>query len=111
VAATVVSVDAGTRRVVVDAGAKILGKDVAPYLVGHGEIPELGGAPIVRIYDYHGVVELGEDVDLPLPEVGRVVTVVPNHICPVVNLVDDVLVVQDGMTVDRWPVDARGRNG
>jgi D-serine deaminase-like pyridoxal phosphate-dependent protein len=111
VAATVVSVDARARRVVVDAGAKILGKDIAPYLVGHGEITELGGAPIVRIYDYHGVVELDEHVDLPLPEVGRVVTVVPNHICPVVNLVDDVLVVQDGMAVDRWPVDARGRNG
>lgn len=111
VAATVVSVDARARRVVVDAGAKILGKDIAPYLVGHGEITELGGAPIVRIYDYHGVVELDEHVDLPLPEVGRVVTVVPNHICPVVNLVDDVLVVRDGMAVDRWPVDARGRNG
>ena len=50
-------------------------------------------------------------MQVPLPEVGRVVTVIPNHICPVVNLVDDVLVVRDGMSVDRWPVDARGRNG
>lgn len=109
VASTVVSVDAAARRVVVDAGAKILGKDVASYVEGHGEIPSLGGAAIARVYDYHGVVELGDDV--PLPEVGQVVTVVPNHICPVVNLVDDVLVVRDGAVVDRWPVDARGRNG
>ena len=109
VAATVVSVDAVSRRVVVDAGAKILSKDVAAYVVGHGEIPSLGGATISRVNDYHGVVQLGEDA--PLPEVGRVVTVVPNHICPVVNLVDDVLVVRDGVVVDRWAVDARGRNG
>ncbi len=109
VATTIVSVDPAARRVVVDAGAKILGKDVAAYVAGHGEIPDLGGATIARLYDHHGVVELEED--LPLPEVGRVVTVIPNHICPVVNLVDDVLVLHDGAIVDRWPVDARGRNG
>jgi D-serine deaminase-like pyridoxal phosphate-dependent protein len=72
VAATVVSVDAAARRVVIDAGAKILGKDVAPYVDGHGEIPSLGGAAIARVYDYHGVVELGDDV--PLPEVGQILT-------------------------------------
>jgi D-serine deaminase-like pyridoxal phosphate-dependent protein len=109
IAATVVSVDAADHRFVVDAGAKILGKDVAPYLAGHGEIPELGGAAVARIYDYHGVVEGAPGARLP--EIGQVVVVLPNHICPVVNLVDSMTVVRDGRVVDRWPVDARGRNG
>jgi D-serine deaminase-like pyridoxal phosphate-dependent protein len=35
----------------------------------------------------------------------------PNHACPVVNLVDAVVVTRDGRIADRWRVDARGRNG
>jgi D-serine deaminase-like pyridoxal phosphate-dependent protein len=109
VAATVVSVAATDRRVVLDAGAKALAKDVAPYLAGHGEVPELGGAIIERLFDYHGVVVVPDAV--PLPSVGDVVLVVPNHICPVVNLVEAFTVVRGGHAVDRWRVDARGRNG
>ena len=109
IAATVVSVAAADHRFVVDAGAKVLGKDVATYVAGHGEIPELGGAVVARIYDYHGVVEVAAGA--PLPEVGQVVVVLPNHICPVVNLVDSMTMIRDGRVVDRWPVDARGRNG
>ncbi len=108
VAATVVSVDAAGGRYVVDAGAKILGKDVAPYVDGFGEIPALGRAAIARVYDYHGVVDVPRG---PLPSVGQVVVVLPNHICPVVNLVDELVVVRGGRLVDRWAVDARGRNG
>ena len=86
-----------------------LSKDVASYMPGHGEIPELGGAVVARVADNHGIVD-----DSPgdqMPEVGRVGTVVPNHICPVVNLVDSFLVIQDGELAGIWPVDARGRNG
>jgi D-serine deaminase-like pyridoxal phosphate-dependent protein len=111
VAATVVSVVAGERRFVLDAGAKILSKDVAPYVAGHGAVPELGGAVVSRVYDYHGVVELPDDTGAAMPAVGDVVLVVPNHICPVVNLVDTFQVVQGGRIVDEWAVDARGRNG
>jgi D-serine deaminase-like pyridoxal phosphate-dependent protein len=109
VAARVVSVNEAGRRFVIDAGSKILGKDVASFMPGHGEIPELGGAVVAHVADYHGVVvvEPGDE----MPEVGRVVTVVPNHICPVVNLVDTFLVVRGGELAGIWPVDARGRNG
>ena len=110
VLATVVSVDAGSRRFVIDAGAKILGKDIAPYIVGHGELPGISGAAVARVYDYHGVVEPTSSGG-SLPMVGDVVQVVPNHICPVVNLVDGFHVVTDGTLTGRWPVDARGRNG
>jgi D-serine deaminase-like pyridoxal phosphate-dependent protein len=109
VAARVVSVNEAERRFVVDAGAKILGKDVAAYMAGHGEIPELGGAVVARVADYHGIVDVADGA--AMPEVGRVVAVVPNHVCPVVNYVDSFLVAQDGELVGVWLVDARGRNG
>jgi D-serine deaminase-like pyridoxal phosphate-dependent protein len=109
VASTVVSVSPAEGRFVIDAGAKSLGKDVAPYLDGHGEVPELGGAVVRRVFDYHGVVERIDGG--PLPAVGDVVLVMPNHICPVVNLVDRFAVAMDGRILDWWAVDARGRNG
>jgi D-serine deaminase-like pyridoxal phosphate-dependent protein len=109
VATRVVSVNDAERRFVVDAGAKILGKDVADYMPGHGEIPELDGAVVARVADYHGIVDVAKG--MPMPEVGRVVTVVPNHICPVVNYVDSFHVVTGGAIAGTWPVDARGRNG
>jgi D-serine deaminase-like pyridoxal phosphate-dependent protein len=106
VAATVVS--HGSRGgFVVDAGAKVLGKDVAPFLDGHGAV--LGwDAVIARVSDHHGVIEL--EAGAARPAVGDLVFVVPNHVCPVVNLVDEYVVVRGGLLVDRWPVDARGRN-
>jgi D-serine deaminase-like pyridoxal phosphate-dependent protein len=107
VAATVVSVGSGS--IVIDAGAKALAREPSPLLDGLAVIPELGGATVVRAYDYHGVVSLPEGA--PLPTVGRVVGVVPNHVCPVVNLADELVVTRSGTFFERWAVDARARNG
>jgi D-serine deaminase-like pyridoxal phosphate-dependent protein len=109
VVARVVSAHPAGRHFVIDAGAKTLSKDVPAYLPGHGEIPELHGAVVARVSDYHGVVDVPDGA--PMPDVGRVVVVVPNHICPVVNLFDTFLTTQGGEVVDTWRVDARGRNG
>lgn len=108
VVARVVSVNEAGRHVVIDAGAKTLTKDVPAYLTGHGTIPELG-AVVARVSDYHGVVEVAGGA--PLPDIGRVVVVVPNHICPVVDLFDAFHVASQGEIVDRWRIDARGRSG
>ncbi len=107
VAATVVSHGTGN-GFVVDAGAKILGKDVAPYLDGHAAVLGWDGAVVSRVYDHHGVIE--RPAGARRPAIGEVVWLVPNHVCPVVNLVDEYLVARGGRLVDRWPVDARGRN-
>jgi D-serine deaminase-like pyridoxal phosphate-dependent protein len=107
VAATVVSHGSGD-GFVVDAGAKILAKDVAPYLPGHGTIVGYPEAVIERVNDHHGVVELPAGASRPA--VGDVAWIAPNHVCPVVNLVDEYVVAQGGRIVGRWPVDARGRN-
>ena len=108
IAATVIST-AVDGQVVVDAGAKILAKDQASFLDGFGELAAYPGAVVERVNDYHGMVRL--PADGPRPHLGEVVAIVPNHVCPVINLVDDFVVVRRGEIVDRWPVDARGRNG
>jgi D-serine deaminase-like pyridoxal phosphate-dependent protein len=107
VAATVVS--HGARGgFLVDAGAKIVGKDTAPYVAGHGSVLGYPDAVLSRVNDHHGIAEV--PAGALRPAIGDVVWIVPNHVCPVVNLVDELTVVQDGRIVDRWPVDARGRN-
>jgi D-serine deaminase-like pyridoxal phosphate-dependent protein len=108
IAATVVSAAVGG-QVVVDAGAKTLTKDVAPYLDGHGAIPAYPDAVIERVSDYHGIVRIPGGT--PAPTIGAVVAIIPNHICPVVDLRDAFTVTRSGRTVGTWPVEARGRSG
>jgi D-serine deaminase-like pyridoxal phosphate-dependent protein len=107
VAATVVSTEVDG-QVVIDAGAKALARERSPFLDGIGVVPELDGAVVDRAYDYHGIVPLD---GLARPRRGSVVAVVPNHVCPVVNLANELVVVRAGRIVAHWPVDARGRNG
>jgi D-serine deaminase-like pyridoxal phosphate-dependent protein len=107
VVATVVS--SAADRFVLDAGAKALTKDRPDWLIGFGELEAYPDVVIERLSDYHAVTRVP-----PLarrPEVGAVVAVVPNHICPVVDLVSTFTVVGPDGRVERWPVDARGRSG
>lgn len=106
VAATVVSTSVAG-RCVLDAGAKALAKDTPGWLAGHGVVPQLPGAVIRAVYDHHAVVEL--PADLARPRVGDVVAVVPNHVCPVVNLTDELVLTRGGEVVEHLPVLARGR--
>ena len=88
-------------RFVLDAGAKSLSKDRAEWLESYGHIVGTD-AVIDRLNDNHGMVE-GEG---PV-EVGDRVTIVPNHICPVVDLFDEVVLVGD--EVRQLNVDLRGK--
>jgi D-serine deaminase-like pyridoxal phosphate-dependent protein len=108
IAATVIST-AVPGQVVIDAGAKSLTKDRAPYVEGFGALPGYPEATIDRLYDYHAVVHIPPGT--PGPHLGEVVAVAPNHICPVVDLFDDFAVTRSGRLEGRWPVDARGRSG
>lgn len=108
VAATVVS-RAVDGQVVLDAGAKTLTKDVAPYLAGHGAIPAYPDGVIERVSDYHGVVRFPNRS--PRPALGEVVAIVPNHVCPVVDLRDSFVATRAGEVIGIWPIDARGRSG
>jgi len=107
VAATVVSVFED--RVVIDAGAKALTKDRAEWLPGYGAVVGYPELLIDRLNDYHGVVLAAPGVDRP--SLGDVVSVIPNHVCPVVDLFDTFVALRRDGTADVWPVDARGRSG
>jgi D-serine deaminase-like pyridoxal phosphate-dependent protein len=108
VAATVVSRAVGGQAVI-DAGAKTLTKDVAAYLQGHGLLPSYPDAVIERVSDYHGVLRAGADGRLPA--LGEVLAVIPNHVCPVIDLRDSFVATRSGRVIGTWPVDARGRSG
>ena len=107
VAATVVSTFED--RIVLDAGAKALTKDRADWLVGYGAIVGYPELVLERVNDYHGVVSVPSAA--ARPSLGDVVAIIPNHICPVVDLVDDVVAVHPDGSIETWPVDARGRSG
>jgi D-serine deaminase-like pyridoxal phosphate-dependent protein len=107
VAAMVVSVH--DDRVVLDAGAKALTKDRADWLTGHGALVGYPELVIERVNDYHGIVPTAPGV--ARPALGEVVAIIPNHVCPVVDLVDEITAVGADGSVSSWPVDARGRSG
>ncbi|WP_097241069.1 D-TA family PLP-dependent enzyme [Streptomyces sp. 1331.2] len=112
VAATVVSRhegdDATPRRLVLDAGSKVLGGDRPAWATGYGRLMDHPEARITALSEHHATVVWPEGVDLPA--LGERLRVIPNHVCVAVNLVDDVAVVSEGRLVDRWRVAARGRN-
>lgn len=92
-------------RAVLDAGSKILTSDLMG-MTGHGLILESPGARIVALSEEHGHVDLTGAT--ARPRVGDKVRVVPNHACPVSNLVDQVIFHRQGRVEARVPVAARG---
>jgi len=97
-------------RAVIDAGSKVLTSDALPAAMGagYGHIVELPGAVISELSEEHGVLDLSASSDRR-PLVGDRLRVVPNHVCPVSNLVDDVVVHRGGVILMRLPVAARGK--
>jgi D-serine deaminase-like pyridoxal phosphate-dependent protein len=106
VATTVVSRPAPDRAVL-DAGSKALALDSSPSHPGHGYVVGHPDAEIARLSEEHGVVLLPPDE--PGFAVGDRHEVIPNHVCPAINLTDELVVVRDGRVVDVWPVAARGK--
>jgi D-serine deaminase-like pyridoxal phosphate-dependent protein len=108
VIATVVST-AVPGQFVIDAGSKTLTMDrcgPAPDS-GHGLVAEYPRARIAKLTEEHGQVDAtGCD---RLPKVGERVTLIPNHICPCINLQDQVWWREDGEPPQPMRVDARGR--
>jgi D-serine deaminase-like pyridoxal phosphate-dependent protein len=103
--ATVVS-RAGPERGIVDAGSKTLTSDTGG-LDGHGLILEHPQARIKGFAEEHGFLELAGVNDKP--KVGDIVRIIPNHVCVVVNMVDQLIAVRNDEIVDVMPVAARGK--
>lgn len=104
--ATVVSRSAKDRAVI-DAGSKTLGADAR---VGGG--PGIGivrgrtDVIVERTSEEHGTLRVDPTSDL---KIGDRIEVIPNHICPVVNLSDVLIGTRNGHIEMEIPVAARGR--
>lgn len=106
VLATVVSRPAADRAVL-DTGSKSLGTDSGLEMPGQGMLKEDNAAFLPRVSEEHGVVDLSHSsVSL---HIGDKVEVIPNHVCSVVNLFDELVIVRNGEVVETWPIAARGK--
>jgi D-serine deaminase-like pyridoxal phosphate-dependent protein len=102
---TVVS-RAAPERGILDAGSKTLTSDTGG-LDGHGLILEHPEARIARFAEEHGFLDLSRSNTRP--GVGDVVRIVPNHVCVVVNMLDEVVMVRGDEIIGTLPVAARGK--
>ena len=110
VLATVVNLPAPD-RVVIDAGAKALTSDRrGPGVLfnsGHGMVVGHPEAVITSVSDEHGVIAAP---DASAFAIGQTLRVIPNHICPCVNLYDHAFAAREGIVEAVWHVTARGRS-
>ncbi|SEC70589.1 D-TA family PLP-dependent enzyme [Rhodobacter sp. 24-YEA-8] len=93
-------------RAVLDCGSKTLTSDLLGF-TDYGEIEGLAGARITSLSEEHAVVDLSACTS-PLPQVGDLVRVVPNHTCVVSNLFDRMVFHKNGVVTRVEPLAARG---
>jgi D-serine deaminase-like pyridoxal phosphate-dependent protein len=92
-------------RALLDAGSKALTSDLLG-LTGYGAVSELGQAIVYEVNEEHGYLDLAAAA--VKPAIGDRVRVLPNHVCPVVNLFDRVAIVDGEDVLGFVRVDARG---
>ena len=104
VLSTVVSVPTEDRAMI-DAGSKSLTSDLVG-LEGYGEVRALSGARVYNMSEEHGFLDISRVNDKP--KVGALLRITPNHVCPVTNLFDKVVIVRGSEVLGAVKVDARG---
>jgi D-serine deaminase-like pyridoxal phosphate-dependent protein len=106
VLATVVSTSVAGRAII-DAGSKTLSSDAL--LSGdrkhHGYIRDHPEITLYDISEEHGHLQVPDHSRI---RVGDRLRVIPNHICPCINLQERVFVVSGDQVVDQWKVSGRG---
>lgn len=95
----------GVERGILDAGSKTLTSDTGG-LQGFGLILEHPDAQIHKFAEEHGFLNLAKCTNKP--SVGDIVSVIPNHVCVAVNMIDQLVAVRGGNIVDVIPIKARG---
>ncbi|MFN8224142.1 MAG: alanine racemase [Gaiellales bacterium] len=95
-------------RIVVDAGSKVLTSDrmIVPEPVAtYGAVLGRPGWTVSRLSEEHGILDVPTGAAVA---VGDRLVIVPNHVCPAINLATAVTVVIDDGAIERWPIAARG---
>lgn len=96
-------------KVVVDAGSKALTSDRNVHLGeagGYGHVVGYPRARVVRLSEEHGEIDVTRCEDRPA--IGDHLRIIPNHICPAVNLQEHFWLGHDDGSYERTSVDARG---
>ncbi len=94
-------------RAVADSGSKTLTNDGNSKRRGFGIVKGIESAYVSSLSEEHGVLEL-TDPSVTL-KVGDRIRIVPNHVCPVVNLTDELVAVRGDELAGTIPVSARGK--
>jgi D-serine deaminase-like pyridoxal phosphate-dependent protein len=96
-------------RAIIDAGSKALSADrlLSGDGIGFGRICEYPDITIEELSEEHG--HLGTRRSSRLPKLRDRLRIVPNHICPVMNLQDLVYGIQGETIVCTWNIAARGK--
>ncbi|MDB6121852.1 MAG: D-threonine aldolase [Pedosphaera sp.] len=105
---TVVS-NAVKNQIVIDGGTKTFTSDIClpARESGHGYMLEYPQAKLTRLSEEHGQVDVSACEKRP--KIGERVSVIPNHICPCVNLQDALWWQETDGSLLRINVDARGK--
>lgn len=107
VLATVVSV-AVKGQAVIDAGTKTLGREpLRAEGDGFAMVQDHPEVFVTRMSEEHGILDLSNTSWRP--RLGDQVRLIPNHVCIVVHLFDEIIGVRGHAVETRWPVAARGR--
>ena len=104
---TVIS-NAVAGQVVIDGGSKTFTSDtcVPDRESGFGQLINYPAARLVRLSEEHGQVDV-RTVDQP-PKLGQRLAVIPNHICPCVNLQSYAWWQREDGSLERLTIDGRG---
>lgn len=97
-------------RIILDSGTKALTSDragVAPPVSGHGTVIDHPDWEINSLSEEHGATTIPADDPV---KIGDRVEIIPNHICPVINLFDSMFITWGERVIDEWLVAARGRS-
>ena len=106
VLSTVISVP--TRdRAVVDAGTKTITSERSAEFGVFGLVPGRPDLRFASATEEHGMIRMTSP--RRRLKVGDRLEIIPNHVCPVMNLHDEVVAVRDGRVEAVWAVAARGK--
>lgn len=96
-------------RAVIDAGSKTLSSDLtkAEYGQGYGLILEYPQAIIYKLNEEHGIIDLSACNNKP--SLGEIIRIIPNHVCVVTNLHDEVVTHRNGIVEVILSIWARGK--
>lgn len=104
VVATIVSRPTA-ERLVIDAGSKVLTSDLLG-MQGHGHVLNYPDAQITGLSEEHGVLLVSAANPL---QPGDQIEIVPNHVCVVSNMFDEVQLIRSDNRIEPLNIDARGK--